>query len=120
MYPTAAGEESSLYSMSTGRITCSPTARCNLGCTIYGIPDIDLLPHHNLGVQMIEEEFNTYSISHISPQGTDPLANQFAAYFYRKSGDINGMYRWSLDGCHAQVRPFNVSLAGRRQCDVDQ
>lgn len=74
MYPTAAGEESSLYSMSTSRITCSPTTCCNLGCTNLWYSRYQLLPHHNLGVQTIEEEFNAYSTSHISHQGTNPLA----------------------------------------------
>ncbi|KAG1878841.1 hypothetical protein F4604DRAFT_1923512 [Suillus subluteus] len=45
-----------------------------LGAQLYGIPDIDLLLCHLQGVQTVEEEFNAYSMSHLSPNGTDVLA----------------------------------------------
>jgi hypothetical protein len=49
---------------------------------IYGISDVDLLSHHHLGVQTADEEFNMYSMSHVSPQGTDVLAFWNVSFSY--------------------------------------
>ncbi|KAG2344898.1 hypothetical protein BDR05DRAFT_947216 [Suillus weaverae] len=50
-----------------------PHTTATLGAQIYGIPHLDLLLHHP-GVQTVEEEFNTYSTSHLCPDRTDTLA----------------------------------------------
>lgn len=45
-----------------------------LGSTIYGLPDINILPHRQGGPQSVEDEFNAYSTGVLSPAGTDILS----------------------------------------------
>lgn len=45
-----------------------------LGSTIYGLSDIDILPHNEGGTQTVEQEFSSYSTAVRSPWGTNLLA----------------------------------------------
>ncbi|KAG2747743.1 hypothetical protein P692DRAFT_201684725, partial [Suillus brevipes Sb2] len=50
------------------------TRTATLGSTIYGLSDIDLLPHNEGGTQTVEQEFSSYSTAVRSPRGTNLLA----------------------------------------------
>ncbi|KAG2132119.1 uncharacterized protein EDB93DRAFT_1255305 [Suillus bovinus] len=45
-----------------------------LGSTIYGLPEINMLPHCQGGPQSVKDEFNAYSMGVLSPTGTDILS----------------------------------------------
>jgi hypothetical protein len=45
-----------------------------LGSRLYGLPDINTLPHHNSSAQTVEQEFEAYTTANLSPKTTDILA----------------------------------------------
>jgi hypothetical protein len=44
-----------------------------LGSRLYGLPDIDIRPHHTSNAQTVEQEFEAYTTANLSPKGTDIL-----------------------------------------------
>lgn len=60
-----------------------------LGSTIYGLPEINILPHCQGGPQSVEDEFNAYSTGVLSPTGTDVLAFWMVRSFVSVTGFID-------------------------------
>ncbi|KIK35113.1 hypothetical protein CY34DRAFT_26697 [Suillus luteus UH-Slu-Lm8-n1] len=72
------------YDKRMGATNAYAVAMCNevvlrqqprtLGSRLYGLPDINVLPHHDSIAQTVEQEFEAYATANLSPKTTDILA----------------------------------------------
>lgn len=46
---------------------------CTLGSCLYGLPDINVLPHHDSSAKTVEQEFEAYTMANLSLKATDIL-----------------------------------------------